>query len=651
MSDIPVKVGIRARPPLPKEMEEQLECCVEVIPDKAQVVVAAEKGFTFDYAFNNTASQNELYATCVKDLVSKVISGYNCSVMVYGQTGSGKTYTMGTEYGHQSIAEQDCGILPRVLDDIFRCVQNAENGEWTVQVSFLEIYNECAYDLLTTKNREPLVIRDTGKVVLPGLELVTVESIDSALACLERGCRTRSTGATLLNSTSSRSHAIFTVHLQCLAEGTMLTSKLQLVDLAGSETVKKTHSIGDRRKEGVNINLGLLALGNVINSLRSDNGKTPYISYRGSTLTRLLKDTLNGQNFTVMIACISPALSNVVETVNTLRFADRARQIKTKPVINRSNKENAYHRALENIPPTPAFWRHSGQQQAFKTPLHPTMNKPNAECHLQSTLLEPTEEDCTIHSFPHRSPITPSSATPHTTLAQQTIPITPLIERMCSRLEKTMLKDVVSRLEKFAALSRDQTVMEATPNDVKLTPHQMTVLDAIKSAKRNFSEQTVVQDSLASPILATARTPRAKKPMDDVTNLPVSAVAHRTRRRTTMFVRRVERDDSPEPLPAKRGRKSVACFGCRPATSKPVIQPVSAEQAQRNHNKDVLALLNSGSEKKLCALSCVGVKTAKILCLHTSLRGKLDTFEALKTVPGLGAAFYKRFMAANVVTV
>lgn len=708
-----MKVAIRSRPLLADEQEQQLACCVDVMPDSAQVVVAGEKGFTFDYAFDTCTTQEDLYNSCVKDLVAKVISGYNCSVLVYGQTGSGKTYTMGTDYGQQMSGDSHQGILPRVLNDLFDSLLCAEMGEWTVKVSFLEIYNESAYDLLaTSKAKEPLAIREIGKVVvLPGLEHITVETAQAALECLKRGCGTRSTGATLLNSNSSRSHAVFTVHLQCALQETVLTSKLQLVDLAGSETVKKTCSVGDRRKEGVNINLGLLALGKVISSLCSESVKMPYISYRGSTLTRLLKESLNGHNYTVMIACISPALCHVVETVSTLRFADRARQIKVKPFINRSNKENAYHRALEAVPPTPAFWRRNGSLPTG-APLQPLRSR--IPPRFENASLEPmAEERRNASSLSATSTILCSSFKDNTdaptTPARQDFPITPLVERMCSRLEKTVVNDVVMRLEAYGIHLGERTVGETSCHDVTLTPEQRTMVEGlnstIKAARQSLADRKLVKELSASPPLesqglldaSTERTPLAltppqgdsavgrrtrrrttmvtdngdrdaspvpsKRPRRSVahrdghqpatlataTGFPVSAIAHRTRRRTTIFVSRNDRDAMPPPVATKRPRRSVAC---RPSAKK-ALQPsvtVSAEKAQQVHNRNTIRILNSGSEAQLQQLSCVGPKTAKIICLHTKLRGRLESFEALKDVSGLGLTFCRRFMEANVLT-
>ncbi|KAH7958328.1 hypothetical protein HPB49_000849 [Dermacentor silvarum] len=499
IADEAVKVAVRVRPLFPEEQSLDLRSPIEVVPENAQLIVASEYGFSFDYTFDAGTTQEELYTHCVADLIGKVTTGYNCCVLMYGQTGSGKTYTMGTDYDQSQVPPANEGIIPRALRDLFACLTRQQEGCWTAKVSFLEIYNECVFDLLATpKDREAIPIREVGKViVLKGLVHQVVESPEEALRCLAQGCRNRSTGATLLNSCSSRSHAIFSIHLQGQVEGAMYTSKLQLVDLAGSEAVKRTHSIGDRRKEGVSINLGLLALGNVINSLCSHNGKSQFISYRDSSLTRLLRDSLNGGSFTVMIACISPAICNIPETINTLRYADRARQIKTKPVINKTNKENILHRRHLDFPPpyTPSHWQ-ATHQTPLRTPLCPkavgssVKRRPKVSAvQLESTLLAaPTEEDTHISSSANASFTTAESLSP--VRQCPTLPLTPLVERLCERLEPSLRKDIGKRMESFMAQSfLDHT--STTAVECTLTEEQQTLLNTLDTTLQERKRRTM----------------------------------------------------------------------------------------------------------------------------------------------------------------
>ncbi|ORE22387.1 kinesin-domain-containing protein, partial [Rhizopus microsporus] len=220
---------------------------------------------------------------------------------------------------------------------------------YTVTVSFIEIYNEDLHDLLNSSPPEespPITIREDtkGNIYWTGVKEVEVQSTDDVLHYLEQGAQNRATGATDMNEKSSRSHAIFSVTLRqekavgqsvrkpTQSEWIITTSKFHFVDLAGSERLKRTAAEGGRRKEGININAGLLALGNVISALASDKKKT-HVPYRDSKLTRLLQDSLGGNSTTLMIACVSPAEYNLAETINTLQYASRARSIK-----NRSEK-------------------------------------------------------------------------------------------------------------------------------------------------------------------------------------------------------------------------------------------------------------------------------------------------------------------------
>ncbi|XP_053989871.1 chromosome-associated kinesin KIF4-like, partial [Hylaeus volcanicus] len=273
--------------------------------------------------------------TAIKGMVKHIFQGYNVTILAYGQTGSGKTHSMGTNYDET----EDCGVIPRAVNDIFTIISSKEDWSFRVTVSFMELYQEQLYDLLTEKQRSQSVvdIRDDGKnIKVAGVVEKEVENARETLECLMQGSLGRATGATAMNAQSSRSHAIFTlcVHQQKKNDpNTATTAKFHLVDLAGSERSKKTQATGERFKEGVNINKGLLALGNVISQL-GDAGPSSYVGYRDSKLTRLLQDSLGGNSMTLMIACVSPADYNLDETLSTLRYADRARKIKNKPIIN-----------------------------------------------------------------------------------------------------------------------------------------------------------------------------------------------------------------------------------------------------------------------------------------------------------------------------
>ncbi|OAD60477.1 Chromosome-associated kinesin KIF4, partial [Eufriesea mexicana] len=346
MNEDSVKVAVRIRPLVKTEIERGCQTCLDVVSGEPQIVICnTAKSFTFNYVFPPVVTQEEFYNTAIKGMIKNIFEGYNVTILAYGQTGSGKTHSMGTNY----TEEDDMGVIPRAVHDIFDIISSKENWSFKVTVSFMELYQEQLYDLLTDKQRNQSIvdIRDDGKnIKISGLVEKEVTSAKEALNCLTQGSLGRVTGATAMNAYSSRSHAIFTV---CIYQqekndlNTATTAKFHLVDLAGSERSKKTQATGERFKEGVNINKGLLALGNVISQL-GEGGPTTYVGYRDSKLTRLLQDSLGGNSITLMIACVSPADYNLDETLSTLRYADRACKIKNKPVINQDPKVSEINR-------------------------------------------------------------------------------------------------------------------------------------------------------------------------------------------------------------------------------------------------------------------------------------------------------------------
>uniref|UniRef100_A0A915JGB5 Kinesin-like protein n=1 Tax=Romanomermis culicivorax TaxID=13658 RepID=A0A915JGB5_ROMCU len=278
---------------------------------------------------------------CAEPLIEKLFEGYNCTIFAYGQTGSGKTFTMGTECCDFTIDSDRKGMIPRIVEAIFARADSDDESEIIVKCSMLEIYEERVLDLLSDKSEKPeLFIREHPQegIFVQNLCQVQVGDSHQTMQQLAQGCLSRTKGGTAMNSESSRSHAIFTIFVKKLMKSDSGTrfcySKLHLVDLAGSERLKKTQAQGERKKEGIKINEGLLALGNVISALTDSTQQRSHIPYRDSKLTRLLQDSLGGNTYTVMITCVSPADSNYDETLNSLRYAERAKKIKNKPTVN-----------------------------------------------------------------------------------------------------------------------------------------------------------------------------------------------------------------------------------------------------------------------------------------------------------------------------
>ncbi|XP_077917405.1 kinesin-like protein KIF27 isoform X3 [Halichoerus grypus] len=348
MEEIPVKVAVRIRPLLCKEVLHNHQACVRVIPNTQQIVIGRDRVFTFDFVFGKNSTQDEVYNTCIKPLVLSLIEGYNATVFAYGQTGSGKTYTIGG--GHvASVVEGQKGIIPRAIQEIFQNISENPSIDFSIKVSYIEVYKEDLRDLLELETSiKDLHIREDekGNTVIVGAKECQVESADEVMSLLEMGNAARHTGTTQMNEHSSRSHAIFTISI-CQVEKNMeagedgswysrrqIVSKFHFVDLAGSERVTKTGNTGERFKESIQINSGLLALGNVISALGDPRRKSSHIPYRDAKITRLLKDSLGGSAKTVMITCVSPSSSDFDESLNSLKYANRARNIRNKPTLN-----------------------------------------------------------------------------------------------------------------------------------------------------------------------------------------------------------------------------------------------------------------------------------------------------------------------------
>ncbi|XP_067552274.1 kinesin-like protein KIF21A isoform X9 [Pseudorca crassidens] len=369
-----VRVAVRIRPQLAKERIEGCHICTSVTPGEPQVFLGKDKAFTFDYVFDIDSQQEQIYTQCIEKLIEGCFEGYNATVFAYGQTGAGKTYTMGTGFD-VNIIEEEQGIISRAVKHLFKSIEekkhtSIKNGlpppDFKVNAQFLELYNEEVLDLFDTtrdidaKNKKSNIkIHEdsAGGIYTVGVTTRTVITESEMMQCLKLGALSRTTASTQMNVQSSRSHAIFTIHLcqtrmcpqidaesatdnKVISESSQmnefetLTAKFHFVDLAGSERLKRTGATGERAKEGISINCGLLALGNVISALGDKSKRATHVPYRDSKLTRLLQDSLGGNSQTIMIACVSPSDRDFMETLNTLKYANRARNIKNKVMVN-----------------------------------------------------------------------------------------------------------------------------------------------------------------------------------------------------------------------------------------------------------------------------------------------------------------------------
>lgn len=344
-----VKVVVRCRPLSSKEVDDGRQRIVDMDLKSGQISIKNPKGgaeppkiFSFDKVYDWNTIQINLYNESARPIVESVMSGYNGTVFAYGQTGTGKSHTM---EGCMDPPELR-GIIPNTFEQIFEDIKNCNDKDFLVRASYLEIYNEEIRDLLAKNAQNRLELKETpdSGVYVKDLTNFVVKGVKELTNVLAVGKKNRSVGATLMNQDSSRSHSIFCITIETsdrnpISEdgGHIRVGKLNLVDLAGSERQSKTGATGDRLKEATKINLSLSALGNVISSLV--DGKSGHIPYRDSKLTRLLQDSLGGNTKTVMCANIGPADYNFDETISTLRYANRAKNIKNKPRVNEDPKD------------------------------------------------------------------------------------------------------------------------------------------------------------------------------------------------------------------------------------------------------------------------------------------------------------------------
>ncbi|XP_061759888.1 kinesin-like protein KIF1B isoform X21 [Nerophis ophidion] len=362
MSGASVKVAVRVRPFNSRETSKDSKCIIQMQGNTTTILnpkapKEPAKTFSFDYSYwSHTtpedpcfAAQNQVYNDIGKEMLQHAFEGYNVCIFAYGQTGAGKSYTM---MGKQEEGQE--GIIPMLCEDLFEKINEDNNKEelsYSVEVSYMEIYCERVRDLLNPKNKGNLRVREHPLLgpYVEDLSKLAVTSYTDIADLMDAGNKARTVAATNMNETSSRSHAVFTIvftqkkHDSETDLSTEKVSKISLVDLAGSERADSTGAKGTRLKEGANINKSLTTLGKVISALAEvDNStskskkkkKTDFIPYRDSVLTWLLRENLGGNSRTAMVAALSPADINYDETLSTLRYADRAKNIKCNAVIN-----------------------------------------------------------------------------------------------------------------------------------------------------------------------------------------------------------------------------------------------------------------------------------------------------------------------------
>ncbi|XP_057552052.1 kinesin-like protein KIF1B isoform X6 [Hippopotamus amphibius kiboko] len=404
MSGASVKVAVRVRPFNSRETSKESKCIIQMQGNSTSIInpknpKEAPKSFSFDYSYwSHTspedpcfASQSRVYNDIGKEMLLHAFEGYNVCIFAYGQTGAGKSYTM---MGKQE--ESQAGIIPQLCEELFEKINDNCNEEmsYSVEVSYMEIYCERVRDLLNPKNKGHLRVREHPLLgpYVEDLSKLAVTSYTDIADLMDAGNKARTVAATNMNETSSRSHAVFTIvftqkkHDTETNLSTEKVSKISLVDLAGSERADSTGAKGTRLKEGANINKSLTTLGKVISALAEvskKKKKTDFIPYRDSVLTWLLRENLGGNSRTAMVAALSPADINYDETLSTLRYADRAKQIKCNAVINEDPNAKLVRELKEEVTRLKDLLRAQGLGDIIDTSMGSLTSSPSS-CSLNS---------------------------------------------------------------------------------------------------------------------------------------------------------------------------------------------------------------------------------------------------------------------------
>ncbi|XP_061910308.1 kinesin-like protein KIF1B isoform X17 [Entelurus aequoreus] len=391
MSGASVKVAVRVRPFNSRETSKDSKCIIQMQGNTTTILnpkapKEPAKTFSFDYSYwSHTtpedpcfAAQNQVYNDIGKEMLQHAFEGYNVCIFAYGQTGAGKSYTM---MGKQEEGQE--GIIPMLCEDLFEKINEDNNKEalsYSVEVSYMEIYCERVRDLLNPKNKGNLRVREHPLLgpYVEDLSKLAVTSYTDIADLMDAGNKARTVAATNMNETSSRSHAVFTIvftqkkHDSETDLSTEKVSKISLVDLAGSERADSTGATGTRLKEGANINKSLTTLGKVISALAEvskKKKKTDFIPYRDSVLTWLLRENLGGNSRTAMVAALSPADINYDETLSTLRYADRAKNIKCNAVINEDPNNKLVRDLKDEVARLKELLRAQGLGDILDTPI------------------------------------------------------------------------------------------------------------------------------------------------------------------------------------------------------------------------------------------------------------------------------------------
>ncbi|KAB0792094.1 hypothetical protein PPYR_14055 [Photinus pyralis] len=639
-----VNVAIRVRP---SSNVFEKSIAVSVVSNNPPVLHVTNKQlYSFDNIFSDNASQKEVYDAMVKPLVKKVLGGYNCTVFAYGQTGTGKTYTIGSN----PKSDSEAGFIARACDELF---SNREDyRDLAVSITFYEIYNEKVLDLLSHKKGHVPV----KGFKVDGLETIQVHNQKEAAQLLAVGSLNRHTGETKQNRFSSRSHAVFTLTCVVKNENHETEAKLNLVDLAGSESVRRTGTEGSQFQEGVNINKGLFYIGRVINALTTNVAHVPY---RQSMITTTLQDSLSKRNFITLVACVSPDLQDVQETIQTLEFAQGTKRVKNRPEVNNV--------ILEYKKKNPTLFERPAPSSAVKvrpTPLkrqNQSMDCPNTPSFAKTPKVNHTWTPGV------QTPPTLAALSVASSLGDGTIVLSsfsPIVKKCTEAVENKIM-------EKFPLLMKSYAPRCSAEIDEQQFSWQRLHAEVSQIVRNEFVQLTTERSrACSSPIQCSNVAKRLEFDDDDdafvfkVPKKPPPKVAEK--KATTRRSARLSKKVSPPPptqQPPRRqsvrliskNRTEVSPKPRRSSSKRPPIptprKTPSTQDAKHAHHAHILSVLNKGNEKELQKLPSVGAKTARQIFLYRQLHGPLDDIKDLAKMQSWIGNQYQRFLRSNFLQI
>ncbi|XP_057370294.1 kinesin-like protein KIF27 [Daphnia carinata] len=638
--DAPVKVQVRIKPASTKW--NNLPQCSngDVLNDEDFILVKLsstkvefnkEKEFHFDHVYDINCSQKEVFEKSTLPLLKQLVLGFNVTVMAYGPTGAGKSYTLGTanfNAGDASFNHDEAGLLGQIISWIFSIKTDSTEEQYQiskVQISFLEIYKEEIFDLLSPVVSKIEIKNDkVENVIMENITDVEVHNQEKALHLIQKANLRRQVKKTKSNDSSSRSHAIISLKLEIQRNGENRHAVFKIVDLAGSEAVAKDGTTGETKNEGIFINKGLLALGKVINALNSKN--VSHIPHRESALTRALKDSLSGNSLTVLICCVKADVQSITTTSAALQFAAKARAIKTKV------------------------------QSSFKTPLKPAL--------AQVQLKTPSRiRFKTPRSTPWRTPFAPIERNRIVTPGGSSfaVPEQLAMSEKCSNLDESVFvsgsfkrslsklsdsEDIENRIQ-MAVMERVDTFLEGFKDKLA---HSL-----LANCSQHLSFQSLLEENVRSTsyqITSSGTVPDALNLTSELTD-SISQINDGRRRSTRLAEKRqtlsnvtMNANDSKLVVPTPR-RSSTRKTVKRASVLPLPIPEGKSEQNIAKYKKDMLDYLNRASQSQMQKLPSIGPKAGHCIITYRNLNGLFNDLDTLKLVPGLRKNFHEKFLKVN----